>query len=68
MECTCFSNHSKFLAVCVSLCVEADGFLPKHLCGRCCHKRTDVLALVMRFFFVQLLLKRGATTPSSQNP
>ena len=43
------------------------GVLPRHLRGGCGAQRTDVLALVMRFG-VQLLLKRGATGPSSINP
>ena len=42
------------------------GLLPRRLRGRCCTQSTDVPALVMRFR-VQLLLKRGATTPSSIN-
>ena len=42
------------------------GLLPRRLRGRCCAQSTDVLALVMRFC-VQLLLNRGATTPSSSN-
>ena len=40
-------------------------FSPDSSC-RCCTQCTDVPALVMRFC-VQLLLERGATTPSSLN-
>ena len=39
-----FSN-----CACVSVCVEAEGFLPRHLRGGCCHQRKDVQALVLRF-------------------
>ena len=42
-------------------------FLPKPLHGRGCAQSTNVLALVM-LFCLQLLLKRGATTRSFQNP
>ena len=44
------------------------GSLPRRLRDRCCAKSTDVLALVMRFCVQLLLLKRGATTPSSSKP
>ena len=43
---------------------EEEALLPRHL-GGCCTRSTYKLALEMRFR-VQLLLKRGAPTPSSQ--
>ena len=58
-----FQFLRKFLAVRVFL---ERRLLSRHLRGRCCTQKTDVLALVMRCG-VQLLLTRGTTEPSSTN-
>ena len=64
----CVTTRLEFLVVRVFLCLlRARDFSPD-LCGRCCYQSTEVLANGAVFFCVRLLLKRGATTPSSQKP
>ena len=53
-----------FFVECVLM--RGGGFLTRRLRGKCCTQSTDVQASVTRFC-VQLLLKRGAATPSSLN-
>ena len=59
-------GYCSMFSQCVFSFVEGD-CLSRRLCCGCCHQSTDDLPPMMRFC-VQLLLKRGATTPSSQNP
>ena len=58
----CFFN---VLTVHVSLCKREKKFLPDTCASYLATQRTDVPALVHRFFACSCCSKRGATTPSS---
>ena len=50
------SKLERVFQLCFLVCTEWGFFSPRHMCGRCCLQRTDVLALLMRFC-VQLVLE-----------